>query len=30
VLMLHRTRRVQAQDGNSEDKLSLGAKCLHC
>jgi hypothetical protein len=27
--MLHRTRRVQAQDGNSEDKLSLGAKCLH-
>jgi hypothetical protein len=22
-------RRVEAQDGNSEDKLSLGAKCLH-
>jgi hypothetical protein len=22
-------RRVQAQDGNGEDKLSLGAKCLH-
>ena len=22
-------RRAQAQDGNSEDKLSLGAKCLH-